>query len=97
MGDISTLLGMPDAIVPPAEEVDVVSSIREIVDDIIDRTIGDQDVESMSRDQKIALIRFMNDREIFTIKGTLDKVAERMKISKVTVYSYLDEIRKNGG
>ena len=28
---------------------------------------------------------------------TLDKVAERMKISKVTVYSYLDEIRKNGG
>ena len=26
-----------------------------------------------------------------------DKVAERMKISKVTVYSYLDEIRKNGG
>ena len=39
----------------------------------------------------------MNDREIFTIKGTLDKVAERMKISKVTVYSYLDEIRKNGG
>ena len=70
MEDISTLLGMPDAIVPPAEEVDVVSSIREIVDDIIDRTIGDQDVESMSRDQKIALIRFMNDREIFTIKQT---------------------------
>ena len=28
------------------------------------------------------------------IKGAADKVAERMNISKVTVYSYLDEIRK---
>ena len=29
------------------------------------------------------------------IKGTLEKVAERMNLSKVTIYSYLDEIRKN--
>ncbi len=97
MDSLGGLLGMPDSITQPAGEVEVISSIREIVDDIIDKTIGDQEVDSMSRDQKIALIRFMNDKEIFTIKGTLDKVAERMKISKVTVYSYLDEIKKNDG
>ncbi len=95
MDSLGGLLGMPDSITQPAGEVEVISSIREIVDDIIDKTIGDQEVDSMSRDQKVALIRFMNDKEIFTIKGTLDKVAERMKISKVTVYSYLDEIKKN--
>lgn len=49
----------------------------------------------MSRDQKIDIIRFMYDKEIFMIKGTLEKVAERMNLSKVTIYSYLDEIRKN--
>lgn len=94
MEELSVLVGIPDTVPHIPEEVEVVPSILAIVDDIIDRTIGEQDVDSMSRDQKVALIRFMNDRQIFTIKGTLDKVAERMNISKVTVYSYLDEIKK---
>ena len=69
-------------------------NIQEIVDDIIEHTIGNQNIEGMSRDQKIDLIRFMNEKGLFLIKGAADKVAERMNISKVTVYSYLDEIRK---
>ena len=76
------------------EEVAVLPNIQEIVDDIIEHTIGDQNIDEMSRDQKIDLIRFMNDKGLFLIKGAADKVAERMNISKVTVYSYLDEIRK---
>ena len=91
---LSTLIGIPESIPQYSEETESVSTIREIVDDIIDRTIGDQDVSSMSRDQKISIIRFLNDKEIFAIKGALDKVSERMNISKVTVYSYLDEIKK---
>lgn len=97
MEELGGLIGLPESMAPAAEEVEVVPSILEIVDDIIDKTIGDQDVENMSRDQKISLIRFMNDRHIFTIKGTLDKVADRMNVSKVTVYSYLDEIKKSEG
>ena len=48
----------------------------------------------MNRDQKIDLIRFMYAKGIFLIKGSTDKVADRMNISRVTVYSYLDEIKK---
>ena len=76
------------------EEIAVLPNIQEIVDDIIEHTIGNQNIDEMSRDQKINLIRFMNDKGLFLIKGAADKVAERMNISKVTVYSYLDEIRK---
>lgn len=76
------------------EEVAVLPNIQEIVDDIIEHTIGNQNIEGMSRDQKIDRIRFMNEKGLFLIKGAADKVAERMNISKVTVYSYLDEIRK---
>ena len=35
----------------------------------------------------------MEQKGIFLVKGAIDKVALRMGISKVTVYSYLDEIR----
>lgn len=95
MDTLGTLLGLPKSVTAAEGEAEVLPSIQEIVNDIIDKTIGDQDVDSMSRDQKIGLIRFMYEKEIFTIKGTTEKVADRMRISKVTVYSYLDEIKKS--
>ena len=94
MGELGSLLGFADSPLPVQDDSERLSTIREIVNDIIDKTIGDQDVNAMSRDQKIALIRSMNEKEIFSIKGALEKVAERMNISRVTVYSYLDDIKK---
>lgn len=91
---MGTLMGLPEPTSDSGDPVELLPSIQEIVNDIIDRTIGDQDVDSMSRDQKIELIRFMYDKEIFTMKGATEKVADRMNISKVTVYSYLDDIKK---
>ncbi len=96
MAELGTILGIPEpTIYTSTEQEEVVPSIQELVNDIIDKTIGDRDVEAMSRDQKIDIIRFMHEKEIFTIKGSLEKVAERMNLSKVTIYSYLDEIRKS--
>jgi len=94
MDQFVSMMGMDNDLVSPDSEVEVVPHIQEIVHDIIDKTIGEQDVDALTRDQKIELIRFMNDKGIFLIKGTMDKVAERMNISRVTVYSYLDELKK---
>lgn len=91
---LSEMMGMEEEHSQAENEVEVVPDIKQIVDDIIDRTVGSQDIDSMSREQKIELIRFMNSKGIFLIKGSTDKVAERMNISRVTVYSYLDEIKK---
>lgn len=94
MAQFTEMIGV-EATTPDTEnEIDVVPHIKEIVDDIIDKTIGNQDVNSMSRDAKIDLIRFMQSKGLFLIKGATDKVADRMNISRVTVYGYLDEIRK---
>lgn len=76
-------------------EVEVIGNIMEIVDDLIDKIIRGYDLENMTRTEKIDLIGFMNAKGIFSIKGTIDKVAEKMGISKVTVYSYLDEVKKS--
>jgi predicted transcriptional regulator YheO len=37
----------------------------------------------------------MDKKGVFLIKGAVEKVAEKLNISKVTVYSYLDAIKKN--
>lgn len=74
--------------------VEPFENIMEIVDDLIDKIIGNSQVETLKRKDKIELISFMDKKGLFLIKGAVEKAAEKLQISKVTVYSYLDEIRK---
>ncbi len=68
--------------------------ISEVANELIDKIIGNKPVEKLRRDEKIEMIRFMEQKGIFLIRGTIDRVAEKLKISKVTVYSYIDEIKE---
>ncbi|HAG42870.1 MAG TPA: hypothetical protein DCL31_05160 [Clostridium sp.] len=73
---------------------EAISNVKEIVEDLVDRTIGNKNVESMKREEKISLIEFINEKGVFLIKRMIEKATEKMGISKVIVYSYLDEIKK---
>lgn len=35
----------------------------------------------------------MDEKAVFLVKGAIDKVAESLDLSKVTIYSYLDEVK----
>ncbi len=37
----------------------------------------------------------MYEKGIFLAKGSVEKVAKKLNIAPVTVYSYLDKIKKN--
>ena len=74
--------------------VEPFENVMQIVDDLINKMIGNHDIERLKRKDKIELIHFMDKKGIFLIKGALEKVAEKLNISKVTVYSYLDAIKK---
>jgi predicted transcriptional regulator YheO len=67
--------------------------IKEVANDLIERIIGTKPVDKLRRDEKVEMIRFMEQKGIFLIRGTIDTVAEKLNISKVTVYSYIDEIK----
>lgn len=75
--------------------VEPFDNVMEIVDDLINKIIGNTDIDILKRKDKISLIQFMDTKGIFLIKGAIEKVAAKLKISKVTVYSYLDEIKKS--
>ncbi|MGQ1786792.1 MULTISPECIES: helix-turn-helix transcriptional regulator [unclassified Saccharicrinis] len=68
--------------------------VIETTNQLIKRIIGNADIKSLKRKGKISLIQFMEQKGVFLIKGSIDTVAELMNISKVTVYSYLDEVKK---
>ncbi|MEG0541270.1 MAG: helix-turn-helix domain-containing protein [Angelakisella sp.] len=47
--------------------------VSEIVDNLIDRIMEDQDISSMSRREKIALIDTMEQKGVFLMKGAVEK------------------------
>ncbi len=77
------------------KDVEPFNNIMEIVHDLIDKIIDNSNVENLKRKDKIELIQFMEKKGVFLIKGAIDIVAEKLNISKVTVYSYLDGIKKS--
>ncbi|KOR79327.1 transcriptional regulator [Peribacillus frigoritolerans] len=72
---------------------DDIENVEGIVDQLIQQIIQNSVHPVMKRHEKIELIRFMDEKGIFLMKGSVEKVASLLGISKVTVYSYLDEIK----
>ena len=72
-------------------EGDMVSTLNEIADKII-RKAG-KAIPSMGREDKIEIVRQLEDQGFFLIKGAIKLIAGRLNISKFTVYNYLEQIR----
>lgn len=81
----------PAAVPEPLQEE--MTHVSELVTDLIDKIIGNRDISRMHREEKLDMIRFMEQRGIFLMKGAVDQVGARMGVSRVTVYSYIDEVR----
>lgn len=70
-------------------------SVVEVVERLIDKTLEDVNVGKLNRKERIEIIKRINNKGIFNMKGSIDYVAKKMNIKSVTVYSYIDEIEKN--
>ena len=68
--------------------------IADMVTGLIRNIIGDQPPEKMTREERLAKVRFMDEKGIFLMKGSIELAAERLGVKEVTIYSYLDEIRR---
>lgn len=72
-------------------EHDMVSTLNEIADKII-RKAG-KAIPSMGREDKIEIVKQLEEQGFFLIKGAIKLIAERLKVSKFTIYNYLEQIR----
>ncbi len=72
---------------------EVTPDVMTIIDELIRKIVGSQDVKNLTRKKCVELVRFMDEKGVFLVRGTVEKVAEIMDVTKVTVYSYLDEAR----
>lgn len=67
--------------------------VTQMITSLIDNILADCDPQKLSRDEKLRKVRFMDEKGIFLMKGSIEQIAIKLGITKVTVYSYLDSIR----
>lgn len=73
---------------------DIQMVLEEMIDSAIS-TVG-KPVSLMTKSDRIAVLRVLEDRGAFHVKRAVDKIAARLGISKVTAYSDLDYVRNSG-
>lgn len=71
----------------------IVSTLDEIAIEGI-RKAG-KAVSSMGRKDKIELIRQLEKKGFFLIKGSVKLIASKLNLSKFTIYNYLEQVRSN--
>lgn len=77
---------------PEGEQV-VNQDVMSVIDELILNIVGDKDIKNLTRKRGVEIVKFMDEKGIFLVKGAVDKVADLMGVSKVTIYSYLDEAK----
>ena len=69
------------------------------IDDLLERVfikakekIG-KPTEKMQKDDKLEVVRYLQKKGVFLVKGNIDKIANKLNVSRYTVYNYLSEIK----
>lgn len=71
------------------------TDINEVITRILDETLEATGNALLlgDKDERLKLIRTLDDKGVFSVKGTVDRVAKLLGVSRVTVYGYLNEVQ----
>lgn len=70
------------------------ANVAEWIDEKIEQVFSEMNSEPLSKEKKVKMVLCMHRMGVFSVKGSVDKVARKLRVTNVTVYSYLDEIKK---
>ena len=77
------------------EEIPV-PTIRDALDDILrmaEREIGTAAAD-WNRAEKQRVVRMLDERGAFLLRGAVDDIAEIMGVSRITIYNYLNALER---
>lgn len=71
------------------------ASVDEMVDTVIYKATTGMPVERLHSDEKMELVRILNEKGIFMLKGGVATAAKALAISEATVYRYLSKLKNS--
>lgn len=73
-------------------------SIDQLIDEIVYEAVAEigRPVVAMQRAERVRVVRTMRDRGLFLIKGSVERVARVLGVTRYTVYNYLGDADEPG-
>ena len=99
--DISQYMGMQDALeklISTSTKLEEELYSRQSINQIMNECIGSVGVpvEKMGKYDRMRIIGMIRERNVFQMQKAVPYVADRLKISRFTVYNYLKELEAQG-
>ncbi len=71
------------------------SSLNDTIESMVDHAVqaAGKQAASMNKEEKVALVKNLENQGAFQLKGAVDQIAHAMGVSRYTVYNYLKEAR----
>ena len=79
-----------------SEESDSIgASIEEVAENAIRRVIKDSSIplDRLTKDEKMEIVKALDEKGIFMLKGAVPLVAKLLHSSEATIYRYLSNIK----
>lgn len=69
--------------------------VNEAMDEIINSTIKDCSTpkQLMQKEDKLVIVKKLDEKGVFLVKGSVDQVAKILGVSRYTIYNYLEQTR----
>ncbi len=76
---------------------DFPKSVKEMINASLSNYItkNGYDWQRLNKDEKLDIIKKLNDKGIFNLRGGISEVSEALKISEPTIYRYLCKVKEN--
>lgn len=83
-------------VAPTPAEIPV-PTLRDALDDILrmaEREIG-RPASEWNRAEKQRVVRMLDERGVFQLRGVVEDIAEIMRVSRITIYNYLNALERD--
>lgn len=91
-----TAVGRAGGDATPAREEIFAADIRDVVSGMVTKILNEMGKmpAAMTREEKMEVVRRLEDRGAFLVKRSAEQIAEALDLSRYTIFSYLKEIRR---
>lgn len=94
---LADLAGLAGLAAPPVPSTTFTDDFDEVVEAVVraeERTLG-KPVGTLSRRERLPLLKALDERGVFAVRGAAPKIAARLGISRASLYTDLAECRKS--
>lgn len=82
-------------IIETGSEIEITTTIDDIISEEINKELIklNKPVDSLNKNEKVGIVKNLDEKGIFIMKGSVEILSEKLEVSQPTIYRYITEVR----